>query len=123
MRVKAVLRRTQSPAPARTADVVVGDLRLDLAQRRVRIGERAVALSRTEFALLAELARVPGRVLGREELLTAVWGADYRDDTHLLRCAMYRLRQKFEEEADQPRYLHGGRDVGYWLTVPEEAQA
>lgn len=123
LRVKAVLRRTQSPAPTETAEVTAGDLRLDLAQRRVQIGARTVTLSRTEFALLTELARQPGRVLSREQLLTAVWGREYRDDTHLLRCAIYRLRQKLEADAEQPRYLQGAREVGYWLTVPEETQA
>ena len=123
LRVKAVLRRTQSPAPADRAEVTAGELRLDLALRRVQIGARAVALSRTEFALLTELARQPGRVLSREQLLTAVWGKEYYDDMRLLHCAIYRLRQKFEEDAERPRYLHGGREVGYWLTVPDETQA
>ena len=123
LRVKAVLRRTQSSAPADSAAVLAGELRLDLALRRVQIGERAVALSRTEFALLTELARQPGRALSREQLLTAVWGKDYHEDMRLLHCAIYRLRQKLEADADQPRYLQGAREVGYWLTLSEEAQA
>ena len=82
-----------------------------------------VLLSRTEFQILTELARTPGRILSREQLLATVWGPEYRDDTRVLRCAIYRLRQKLERDADQPHYLRGRRDVGYWIAVSEEADA
>ncbi len=124
VRVKAVLRRTgrhMSPASEPTK-LIAGDLRLDLGTRRVSIGDRVVPLSRTEFQILAELARTPGRILNREYLVTSVWGPEYRDDTHILRFAIYRLRQKLEPDAEQPTYLLGRRDVGYWLAVPEEAK-
>jgi DNA-binding response OmpR family regulator len=124
VRVKAVLRRTHWPAaPDKATEVIAGDLRLELSTRRVSIGDRVVALSRTEFQILLEWARMPGRVLSREQLLTTVWGPDYRDDTRVLRCAIYRLRQKLERDADQPRTLRSWRDMGYWIAVSEEADA
>jgi DNA-binding response OmpR family regulator len=94
VRVKAVLRRTRpQTSQAELTELIAGDLRLDLGARRVTIGDRVVSLSRTEFQLLAELARTPGRVLSRAQLLTAIWGAEYADDTRVLRCAIYRLRR------------------------------
>jgi DNA-binding response OmpR family regulator len=124
VRVKAVLRRTRGQAPQdEPTELIAGDLHLDLSLRRVSIGERVVPLSRTEFQILVELARTPGRVLSRPQLLTSIWGPEYADDTRVLRCAIYRLRQKIEPDADQPTYLRGERNVGYWLAVSEEADA
>ena len=80
-------------------------------------------LSRTEFQILVELARIPGRVLSRQQLVTSVWGPEYRDDMRVLRCAIYRLRQKIERDADRPHTLRGRRDLGYWIAVAEEADA
>lgn len=124
VRVKAVLRRTYRP-PLQTepTELTAGDLRLDLRLHRASIGDRVVPLSRTEFQILVELARIPGRVLSRKQLVTTVWGPEYRDDMRVLRCAIYRLRQKLEREASQPSFLRGERDVGYWLAVSEEAEA
>jgi len=116
VRVKAVLRRTHgSLSPTGSAELIAGKVHLDLDTRRVSIGERVVPLSRTEFQILTELARTPGRVLSRDHLLTSIWGAEYGDDARVLHCAIYRLRQKLEPDADRPTYLRGARDVGYWL--------
>ncbi len=124
VRVKAVLRRTRWQTPqAEPTELIAGDLHIDLKTHRVTIGKRVVSPSRTEFQILTELARTPGRVLSREQLLTTIWGPEYRDDTRVLRCAIYRLRQKLEPDADQPRCLRGVRDIGYWIAVPEEVGA
>ena len=93
VRVKAVLRRTRGPlAQHEPTELIAGDLHLELGTRRVSIGDRVVPLSRTEFQILVELARIPGRVLSRKQLVTSVWGPEYRDDMRVLRCAIYRLR-------------------------------
>ena len=93
VRVKAVLRRTHgSLAQHEPTELIAGDLRLELGTRRVSIGDRVVPLWRTEFQILVELARIPGRVLSRQQLVTSVWGPEYRDDMRVLRCAIYRLR-------------------------------
>ena len=124
VRVKAVLRRTRGQLPsASPTELSAGDLHLDLDTRRVTIGQQSVVLSRTEFQILAELARTPGRVLSHAQLLTAVWGPEYADDAQLLRCAVYRLRQKLEPDPSQPTYLRAARDAGYWLATSQEVAA
>jgi DNA-binding response OmpR family regulator len=124
VRVKAVLRRTRGPGPQdEPAELIAGELHLDLKTRRASIGARAVRLSRTEFQVLAELARIPGRVLSYEHLLAAVWGPEYADDTHLVRCAIYRLRQKLEPDVENSFTLLAARDFGYSLAVSKGADA
>ncbi len=124
VRVKAVLRRAQRPpSSAEPTELIVGDLRLDLGLQRVLLEDRTVALTRMEFQILLELARAAGRILSREQLVIAVWGPAYRHDRRVLRSAIYRLRQKLERDAAQPRYLRWRRDAGYWLAVPEETRA
>jgi len=118
-RVKAVLRRLRPPAVTEPATLLIGELRLDLATHQVRVGERPVKLSRTEFNLLLELARTPGQILSDRQLLVRVWGPEYRDgDPDLLRVLIYRLRQKIEANADQPRLILRQHAVGYWLAAP-----
>lgn len=124
VRVKAVLRRTQGPRSSTSSTkLIAGAIHLDLDTRRVSIGGRVVSLSRTEFQLLTELARTPGRVLSREHLLRTLWGAEHGDDGRILHCAIYRLRLKLEPDISQPIYLLGARDVGYWLAAPEAVDA
>ncbi len=124
VRVKAVLRRTHGQRPTTSpAELSAGDLYLDLDAHHAAIGARTVVLSRTEWQILAELARTPGRVLSHAQLLTAVWGPEYADDAQLLRCAIYRLRQKLEPDPAQPTYLRAARDAGYWLAASKEMAA
>ena len=124
MRIKAVLRRTRGQMPqGEPAELIAGDLHLDLQTRRASIGARALPLSRTEFQVLAELARTPDRVLSYEHLLAAVWGPEYVEDTHLVRCAIYRLRQKLEPDVARSFTLQAVRDIGYSLVVSTEADA
>jgi two-component system response regulator RegX3 len=124
VRVKAVLRRAHGPLPSTSPTAVqAGDLRLELDARHATIGERLVVLSRLECQILAELARTPARVLSHAQLLTAVWGPEYADEAQLLRCAIYRLRQKLEPDPAQPTYLRAARDAGYWLATAQELDA
>ena len=118
-RVKAVLRRLRPPAVAEPVALVIGELRLDLATHQVRVGERPVKLSRTEFNLLLELARSAGQTLSDRQLLARVWGPEYRDgDPDLLRVLIHRLRLKIETDADQPRLILRQHARGYWLATP-----
>lgn len=119
-RVKAVLRRLRPHAVAATLAMLIrGELRLELATHQVWVGERPIKLSRTEFNLLLELARTPGSDLSDRQLLARVWGPEYRDgDPDLLRVLIYRLRQKIEANADQPRLVLRQHAVGYWLAAP-----
>lgn len=108
-RVRALLRRT-----GKTTDdiLLVGDLELDRASRTVRYLAEDVELTRTEFDILAALARRPGRVVGKSQLLAEVWGfTEY--DTNLVEVHVSALRRKLE--AAGPRLVQTVRGVGYVL--------
>ena len=111
-RVNAVLRRTQK-WQLHNAQIVVGQVRLDLTKQHVTVGERAILLSKTEMALLRELMVAPGRVLAPEELLAKVWGPEYRGDAEILRTNIYRLRRKL----DAGQFIQSRPGVGYFVTL------
>ncbi len=115
-RVAAVLRRAHPPelAPSRRA-VTVGELAIDLLARQVTVRGREIRLSPTEFRVLACLAASLGVVLTRDELLERVWGPASRGDYHMLRVTLWRLRQKLEDSASDPRYIVTRSGVGYML--------
>jgi two-component system, OmpR family, KDP operon response regulator KdpE len=92
-----------------------GDLAVDLAQRRVTMGEREVKLTPTEYDLLKELIQHAGKVLTHKQLLKAGWGNSYTDDTQYVRVYVGQLRRKIEEDPAQPRYIISEPGVGYRL--------
>ncbi|MGH7726550.1 MAG: winged helix-turn-helix domain-containing protein [Candidatus Eiseniibacteriota bacterium] len=96
-RVEAVLRRVGPPREPEA--LVAGPLSLDHAQREARIDGRELTLTPREFELLYFLARHPGRVFSRDELLTKVWGYDYRGETRTVDVHVRRLRAKLGEQA------------------------
>jgi two-component system KDP operon response regulator KdpE len=120
-RVEAVLRRASQRIEAQPdAELICGDLHIDLARRRVRVGSQDVHLTRTEYNLLYELATHPNQVLLHEQLLSAVWGAEYRDDVEYLRAYIRYLRQKLEADPSDPKMIVTSPGVGYMLSCPEE---
>ena len=111
-RIQTVLRRTAAPA-RRLGAIERGDIRIDLAARRVfRAGEE-VRLTPTEFNLLVELASRPGEAVSHETLLQKVWGPEYRTEGHYLKVYIGRLRDKLESEPASPRLLETVRGIGY----------
>ncbi len=117
-RVKAVLRRTTAtaePTPAET--ITAGDLRIDLATRRVLRGAVSLDLTAKEFDLLAHMAAHPGRVYTRESLLRDVWGYDFYGDDSTVTVHVRRLREKLEPDPAKPRYLTTVWGVGYRFEV------
>jgi two-component system, OmpR family, response regulator MtrA len=111
-RLRAVLRRTVGSArQVRT----VGDLEIDTGAFVARKAGVELRLTRTEFALLAELAARPGQVFTRELLLQTVWGYDYLGDSRLVDVAVQRLRAKIEDDPSRPARLTTVRGVGYRL--------
>jgi two-component system KDP operon response regulator KdpE len=114
-RVQAVLRRTTA-ADAQPR-VMLGDLTIDLATRLVTRDNAPIHLTPTEYRLLLTLAQHPGKVLTHSELLSAVWGAEYRDEVEYLRTYVRYLRQKLEPEPTQPRYLLTHPGIGYSLAA------
>jgi two-component system KDP operon response regulator KdpE len=118
-RVKAVLRRAQRPEEMVTATLTCGELEINFAQRAVEVHGEKVSLTRTEYALLRQLALNANRVMLHQDLLTKVWGPEYRDDIDYLRAYIRYLRQKLEEDPHEPRYILTTPGVGYMLTCPE----
>jgi two-component system KDP operon response regulator KdpE len=120
-RIRALLNRARFEAIAPTqASTQCGPLRIDLTRRRVTMNGQGVRLTRTEYNLLRELATHPNRVLLHEELLTAVWGFEYRNDLDYLRAYVRYLRRKLEPEPDNPQLIITYPGVGYMLACPEE---
>jgi len=114
-RVRAVLRRAEGRAgPA--ADILhVGDLTLDVPRLRLTVGERAVELTATEFQLLTALARQPGRIFTRAQLLDAVHGVAFESYERAIDTHIKNLRRKIEPDPRQPRYIQTVYGVGYKL--------
>ena len=93
----------------------VGNLRVDLARRRVWVGDAEVRLTPIEYRLLAVLVRHAGKVLTHRQLLQEVWGPAQVEQTHYLRVYMANLRRKLEADAARPRFLRTEPGVGYRL--------
>ncbi len=121
-RLRAALRRrTVGDADAGAgadAPIVLGPLVVDPAGRTVARDGRDVPLTRTEFDLLAGLARHPGRVFSRDALLDLVWGYDYLGDSRLVDVAVGRLRAKVESDAANPELIVTVRGAGYKAARP-----
>ena len=113
-RIEAVLRRSNARAVAVAGDEVRHPgLVIDGRGHRVTAGDREVHLTPTEYRLLRHLAERPESVVSHADLLTAVWGAGYRDDLHLLRVTMRNLRAKLAEAAPTRRFIATSYGVGY----------
>jgi two-component system response regulator MtrA len=118
-RVRAALRRRRTePEAGEPALTTLGPLRIDTAGRTVTRDGVEVALTRTEFDLLVELARHPGQVFTREVLLDRVWGYDYLGDSRLVDVAVGRLRAKVERDAAVPELVLTVRGAGYKAARP-----
>ena len=118
-RVRAALRRRRAAEDEGEAPVVrLGPLRIDTDGRTVDRAGEDVSLTRTEFDLLAELARHPGSVFTREVLLDRVWGYDYLGDSRLVDVAIGRLRAKIETDAAVPELIVTVRGAGYKAARP-----
>jgi two-component system KDP operon response regulator KdpE len=113
-RVRAVLRRTEAPAPAPHEPIQVDErLKIDFDRRQVWVEARLVQLRPTEYRLLYHLVQNAGWVVPHDQLLAKVWGYEYRDETHYLRLYINYLRQKLEPDPAHPRYILTERGVGY----------
>jgi DNA-binding response OmpR family regulator len=110
-RIKALLRR---PRAASAAAGPAG-LTVDAERHEVVVDDRTVSLTVIEFDLLAALAREPGVVLTREQLLDRVWGHDFVGDDHLLDVHVAKLRAKLGDKAGKPRFVETVRGVGFRL--------
>jgi two-component system, OmpR family, response regulator MtrA len=115
-RLRAVLRRASAREPSPLLHA--GDVEIDEAGFRATRDGRQIPLTTTEFRLLCELARHPGQVLTRAQLLELVWGYDYLGDSRLVDVAVQRLRAKVDANPAGPRMIATVRGVGYRLERP-----
>ena len=113
-RIRALLR--QAPVgETRESALALGPLTVDLAFRRVLLDGVEVALTRKEYAVLALLARHPGRVITQQQLLKDIWGPSHVENSHYLRIVVGHLRQKLADDPTRPRYIVTKAGVGYRL--------
>jgi DNA-binding response OmpR family regulator len=110
-RVRAVLRR--HAAVGRQDVVRAGDLTLDLPRMRLLRGDQPIELTATEFSLLAAMARQPGRVFTRSQLLDAIHGVAFESYERAIDAHVKNIRRKLEPEPHAPRYLVTVYGVGY----------
>ena len=101
----------EPPSPGATPD----GLEIDEGRRLVRVDGSPVELTALEFNLLALLAREPGIVVGRANLLESLWGPEYTGDDHLVDVHVANLRRKLGDEPASPRFVETVRGVGYRL--------
>jgi two-component system, OmpR family, KDP operon response regulator KdpE len=118
-RVRAVLRRASGSLPGQGV-VAFDDVEIDLERRMLTRGGKLVQLSRTEWLLLQHLASHAGQVVLHPELLTKVWGPEYRDDLPYLRVWVSRVRRKLGAPAGQQGRIKTFQGIGYLLDVGDE---
>jgi two-component system, OmpR family, KDP operon response regulator KdpE len=119
-RVRASLRRS---APS-VADAVITTehFSVDLAAKRIMIGDTEVRLSPTQWHVVEALVRNRGRLVTQRQLLQEVWGPTYSDQTHYLRVFMAQIRRKLEPDPSKPRYFITEPGIGYRFEVDREAK-
>src|SRR5256714_6916146 len=120
-RVRAVLRRAQfsvkENAQGLQSTMTTGELTIDFSQHLVALAGREVALTPTEFSILAYLAQNAGRIVTQDLLLEHVWGSEYLGESHMLQVNVNRLRRKLEEDPTHPRYILTKVGIGYLLAA------
>ncbi len=120
-RVHAVLRRVTTSEKSTQARIFDhGQLRIDFAKAEVWKGSKPVYLSATEYRLLIQFAHNVGQVMSAEELLTAIWGPQYKDDKEILWVSIARLRQKLEENPHSPQHIVTRAGLGYLMPPVED---
>jgi DNA-binding response OmpR family regulator len=119
-RVWSVLRRSALPEESRRT-LHLGSIEIDLNRRLVKRDNTVVSLSRTEWLLLQSLAINAGKVIENDQLLTSVWGPEYRSEVEYLDVWVTRLRQKLETDPHQPAIIKTQRGIGYFLQLESRA--
>jgi DNA-binding response OmpR family regulator len=113
-RVKAVLRRTEGASGSMHGLIEVDDrLKIDFDRREIWLEGKLVKLRPTEYRMLYHLVQNAGWVVTHDQLLTKVWGYEYRDEPHYVRLYINYLRQKLEADPSNPKYIQTERGVGY----------
>ncbi len=121
-RVRAVLRRAEREALEGFHQPIFQhhELEIDLAKALVTVKGNEIQLTATEYRLLQTLATNMGQVLSAEELLTMVWGPEYKDDKEILWVCLSRLRQKIEPDPKNPIHIVTRQGIGYLMPPAED---
>ncbi|MBN9103707.1 MAG: response regulator transcription factor [Propionibacteriaceae bacterium] len=121
-RVSAVLRRPRpskaSAAEGPTEERIFGEVRIDPVSREVWVGERKVALTRTEFDILDVLSRQPKAALTRRQIIDQVWNTEWVGDDHVVNVHVGNLRRKLGDDPNEPEFLLTVRGIGYRMGLP-----
>ncbi len=117
-RVEAMLRRKKAENNTRPS-MILGDLKIEPATRRVILGDKELSLSAKEFDLLNLLASSPGRVFSREKIINKVWGWNFDGTSRTVDNYILSLRQKIEPNPSRPKLIKTIRQVGYRLDAPK----
>ena len=120
-RIRAALRRSPASSTAGPRTFVSGDLEMDFEARKIRSGKKSVRLTPKEFDLLRYLVSHAGKPVPHRELLQAVWGPDYGDQTDYLRVFITHVRKKIEPIPARPQYILTEPWIGYRFAGPGEA--
>jgi len=120
-RIRAALRRSPGSTTSGPQAFVSDDLEVDFETRRVRAGKKNVRLTPKEFDLLRYLVSERGKPVPHRELLQAVWGPDYGDQTDYLRVFITHLRKKIEPNPAKPKYILTEPWLGYRFAGPDDA--
>jgi two-component system response regulator VicR len=118
-RIEAVRRRL-APEEARKVmeHITLGNVTINLKNHTVAVEGKEIPLTRIEWLLLSELARNAGKLMLYGELLTRVWGPEYRDDVQILRTWISRLRHKIEKGSKRTMFIHTVPKTGYMIDQP-----
>ncbi|MBE5940147.1 MAG: response regulator transcription factor [Lachnospiraceae bacterium] len=115
-RMKAILRRnTINSKSEEKKEIIKGDLKIDIAGRRVFIADSEVSLTAKEFEIIELLALNPNKVYSRESLLSIIWGYEYPGEARTVDVHVRRLREKIEANPSEPKYVHTKWGVGYYF--------
>jgi two-component system KDP operon response regulator KdpE len=114
-RIRVALRHVSSATRSDETPLEIGNLTIDFARREVKVGDRLVHLTPTEYKILSLLARNAGRVLTHRQIIREAWGPSYAGQTHHVRVHMAELRKKIETDPARPRIILTEPGVGYRL--------
>ncbi len=117
-RIKAVLRRTQLPPTSPAARFTAAHLSINFSTHEVTVHGQPVRLTPTEYKLLYHLARNTGHIMLHDNLLTRVWGPEYKGEIDYLRIYVRRLRERIEDDPQHPKLILTERGIGYRFAVP-----
>jgi len=120
-RIEALRRRVRPRAMDQNNEVAnYGDLSIDFKKRNLFVGIEERHLTRIEWLLLAEFTQNTGRLLLYNDLLTKLWGPEYRDDTQILRTWVSRLRGKLKKDSNSPEMIRTVAKTGYVFELPAD---